>query len=241
MDGPTGRDAATQDRHDPFQTDFRLGTGPARHYNTDLSSPENRRRAHIYNLWFDHAILRKVWTNFAEVAPGVYRSNQPTHERFVKLKEMGIRSVLNLRGAAGAAHYLVEEESCRELGLDLVNVSFQARHAAPRAEILKVIAAFRGIEKPFVMHCKSGADRAGFAAAIYLLVIEGRPVAEARRMLSTKYIHFRWTRTGVLDFILDLFEARNAEGPISFEDWVATEYDHLQVQQAFDKTKRPIF
>lgn len=211
------------------------------HYNTDLSTPENRRRAHIYNLWFDHAILRTFWTNFDEVAPGVYRSNQPTHKRFAKLREMGIKAILNLRGAAGAAHYLVEEESCREVGLSLVNVSFQARHAAPAQDILKVIAAFRSIERPFVMHCKSGADRAGFAAAIYLMVIEGRPVAEARRMLAVRYIHFRWTKTGVLDYILDLYEARDAQDPISFEDWVATEYDHLAVQRAFNETKRPVF
>ena len=68
-------------------------------YDTDLSTPENRRRAHIYNLWFDHAILRKVWTNFYPVAPGVYRSNQPTHERFVRLRDQGIKTILNLRGA----------------------------------------------------------------------------------------------------------------------------------------------
>ena len=102
-------------------------------YNTDLSTPENRRRAHIYNLWFDHAILRKFWTNFFPVAPGVYRSNQPTHERFVKLKKIGIKSVLNLRGATRAAHYLVEQESCENLGLTLVNVSLMARNAAPAA------------------------------------------------------------------------------------------------------------
>lgn len=210
-------------------------------YNTDLSTPENRRRARIYNLWFDHAALRTVWTNFDAVAPGVYRSNQPTHRRFERLKAMGIRSILNLRGAAGAAHFLVEEESCRELGLNLVNVSFHARHAAPAEDILKVIAAFRSIERPFVMHCKSGADRAGFAAAIYLMVIEGRPVTDARRMLGVKYIHFRWTKTGVLDYILDLYEARNVRAPISFEDWVASEYDYLAVQAAFNETKRPIF
>lgn len=211
------------------------------HYNTDLSTPENRRRAHIYNLWFDHAILRTVWTNFDTVAPGVYRSNQPTHRRFERLKAAGIRSILNLRGAAGAAHYLVEEESCRELGLRLVNVSFHARHSAPAEDILKVIAAFRGIERPFVMHCKSGSDRAGFASAIYLMAIEGRPVAEARRMLALKYIHFRWTRAGILDYILDLYEARNARAPISFEDWVASEYDYLAAQTTFTETKRPIF
>lgn len=211
------------------------------YYNTDLSTPENRRRAQIYNLWFDHAILRKFWTNFFPVADGVYRSNQPTHARFVKLKEMGIKSVLNLRGAGGAAHYLVEEESCRELGLNLVSVTFHARYAAPAEDILKVIEAFRTIERPFVMHCKSGADRAGLAAAIYLMVIEGRPVTVARKMLSMKYIHFKWTKTGVLDYILDLYEVRATQSPISFEEWVATEYDNLAVQKDFQEKKKPIF
>ncbi|RKF14126.1 protein tyrosine phosphatase [Roseovarius spongiae] len=210
-------------------------------YNTDLSTPENRRRANIYNLWFDHAALRVLWTNHYPVAPGVWRSNQPTHRRFERLKAMGFRSVLNLRGSAGAAHYLAEEESCARLGLNLVSVTLHARFAAPPEDIAAVIAAFRSIEKPFVMHCKSGADRAGFAAAIYLMVIEGRPVSEARKMLGLKYIHFRRSRTGVLDYILDLYDARNARDPIGFEDWVATEYDNEQVQRDFERKFKPLF
>jgi len=210
-------------------------------YNTDLSTPENRRRAHIYNLWFDHAILRAVWTNQFPVASGVWRSNQPTHARLVRLKAMGVRSILNLRGAAGAAHYLTEEESCRRLGMTLVNCTLQARDAAPRANIQALITAFREIERPCVMHCKSGADRAGFAAAIYLMVIEGRPVTEARRMLGLKYIHFKWTRTGVLDFILDSYEARHFEDGIGFEDWIATEYDHETIQTAYHAAHKPLF
>ena len=210
-------------------------------YNTDLSTPENRRRAHIYNMWFDHAVLRMFWTNFYPVAPGVFRSNQPTHKRFEELKAMGIRSVLNLRGAGGAAHYLVEEESCAQLGLNLVNVTLHARFAAPRHDIQAVIDAFRTIEKPFVMHCKSGADRAGFAAAIYLLVIEGRPVSDARKMLSFKYIHIKSSRTGVLDYILDLYEARNAASPIGFETWVKSEYENEAVQSEFEAKFKPRF
>lgn len=210
-------------------------------YNTDLSTPENRRRAHIYNLWFDHAILRGIWTNFCEVAPGVYRSNHPTHKRFEQMKEIGIKSVLNLRGSFGAAHYLVEEESCRELGLTLVSINLQARHAPPAKEILAMIAAFRELEKPFVMHCKSGADRAGLAAALYLLVIEGRPMAEARKMLSPRFLHFKFTKTGVLDHILDVYEARNAETPIRFEDWINESYDMHAMQADYLSKHRPWF
>ncbi len=210
-------------------------------YNTDLSTPDNRRRAHIYNLWFDHSILRGIWTNFFEIAPGVYRSNHPTAKRFAKMKAQGMKSVLNLRGSHGAAHYLTEQEICKELGLTLVNISMQARNAPPGEEILAMIRAFRTLEKPFVMHCKSGADRAGFASALYLLVIEGRPMPEARRMLGLKYLHVKQSKTGVLDHILAVYEARNASDPIEFEDWVRTEYDATAMQADYHANHRPWF
>lgn len=210
-------------------------------FNTDLSTPENRRRAHIYNLWFDHAVLRGIWTNQFEIAPGVWRSNHPTHKRFAKLKAQGFKSILNLRGAGGAAHYLTEQESCAKLGLTLVDVRLNARNAAPRKDIQAVIDAFRSIERPFMMHCKSGADRAGFAAAIYLMVIEGRPVSEARGMLSLRFWHVKQSRTGVLGYILDLFEARHAETGIGFEEWIQTEYDNKAVQRDFEAKFKPWF
>jgi protein tyrosine/serine phosphatase len=91
------------------------------------------------------------------------------------------------------------------------------------------------------MHCKSGADRAGFASAIYLMVIEGQSVAEARSMLAFKYLHIKRSKTGVLGYILDLYEARAAETGIGFEDWVETEYDNEAVQAAFLKRYKPWF
>jgi protein tyrosine phosphatase (PTP) superfamily phosphohydrolase (DUF442 family) len=136
------------------------------HFNVDPTVPGNERRARIYNRYFDHAILRGIWTNEREIAPGVFRSNHPTHERFAQMPARGIHTVLNLRGASVSAHYMTEKASCEALGLTLVNATLHARTAASRAEIQHLIAVFRKIEKPFVMHCKSGADRAGFASAI---------------------------------------------------------------------------
>ncbi|MBY5972892.1 tyrosine-protein phosphatase [Ferrimonas balearica] len=203
------------------------------HYNTDLSTPELRRRANVYNLWFDHAALRILWTNFFQIAPGVWRSNHPTHRRFAKMKAMGITHVLTLRGDKPTAHYLTEVESCRELGLTLIARRLHARKAPSREEVLAVIETLSTIPRPFVMHCKSGADRAGLASAIYLMVIEGRPVEEARKMLSPKYIHIRKSKTGVLDHLLDVYAARNAKEPIGFEDWIRTEYDADRIKADF--------
>lgn len=203
-------------------------------YNVDLSTPENRRRAAIYNDWFDHAILRRVWTNFDEVAPGVYRSNQPTHARFEQLKARGITTILNLRGATDTPPYFVEEESCRALGLNLINISLFASKAMARERLQELIAIFKTIDLPFLMHCKSGADRTSLAAAIWLMVMEDAPVDVARKQLSIRYIHLKWTKKGIVDYILESYAAHNDRNPISFEDWIDTVYDHNVLQHRFD-------
>ena len=202
----------------------------------DISTPEARRAARQHVLWRDHGILRTFWTNFGEVAPGVYRSNHPDHARLTRYRKMGIKAVLNLRGTPQMAHHLFEVESCAELGLDLVSVALHARRPAKKEEMQRLFAAFDQIARPFVMHCKSGADRAGLAAALYLLD-QGAPIDRARKELSLRYLHLRFTKTGVQDHMLDLFEARQAQGTISVRDWVAREYDPDVLAQSFARQR----
>ena len=198
----------------------------------DLTDPGRRWRAALHYHLVDHAILRHHWTNMDEVAPGVWRSNQPTHARFKALKATGIRTVINLRGAGEASFHLFERESCAALGLRLVSVALRSRRAPERDEVLKLLEAFRTIEKPFLIHCKSGADRSGFAAALYRLT-QGATVAEARRHLSWRYLHMKRSRAGVLGHVLDLYEARLRQGPIGIEAWFETEYDADAAQAGF--------
>ncbi len=202
-------------------------------FNVAPDTPALRRRAEFYTSYFDHGILRKLWSNFHKVAPGVYRSNHPDRRHLEKMKALGIRTVINLRGTNGGAPYLIEQQDCAALGLRMIDVNMVARMAPPRDFFLQLFDAFRAAEKPFVMHCKSGADRSGLAAALWLITYEGETVAQARRMLSPRYIHFKWTKTGVLDHILDCYEARLARGQISFEDWIRSEYDHQDMQRSY--------
>lgn len=206
-------------------------------YNVDRSTPENLRKNEFYNRWLDHAILRKHWTNFFEISPGVYRSNHPTHERLIAMKALGISTVLTLRGLGNTAYNFTEIESCESLGLTLVQTSLHARQAPEREKIVNLIKMFRSLEKPFVFHCKSGADRAGLASAIYLMVFDDVPVAEAKKMLSFKYLHIKRSGTGVLDRLLDTFEDYAKRTPISFEEWVENVYDHTELQADFDNNR----
>ena len=199
----------------------------------DLRDPGQRRRASLHYHLVDHAFLRHHWTNMDEVAPGVWRSNQPTHARFKALKAMGIRTIVNLRGEGGASFHHFARESCAVLGLRQISVALRSRRAPERGEVLKLFEAFRTAEKPFLIHCKSGADRSGFASALYLIAHEGATVAEAKRHLSWRYLHMRRGRAGVLGHVLDLYAARLRNGPIGVEEWFATEYDAETAQAGF--------
>lgn len=180
------------------------------------------RRARIYMRWFDHEILRHVWTNQAEIAPGVYRSNQPTLARLERLRAAGIKTVLCLRGD-NTLPYAAIRGHCDQLGMRLAAVGLSARQPPTAESILCLIDLFRTMERPFVMHCKSGADRAGLASAIYLIVIEGKSVTQARRMFCWRYIHFKRTKTGVLDRFLEAYARDGAGMPL--EAWVRDRYD----------------
>ncbi|MGR3570387.1 fused DSP-PTPase phosphatase/NAD kinase-like protein [Brevirhabdus sp.] len=191
----------------------------------DISSPAVRRSLKWHYHLFDHAFLRSWWSNFDRVAEGVYRSNQPGHARLAKLRDKGIRAVLNLRGETEYSPYLFERESCEALGLTLIDLPIRAREAPYRERLVELIDIMRRIDRPFLMHCKSGADRTSLAAVLYLVIFEGEPLDRARRHLGLRYIHLRWTKTGIIDALFDSFAERHAETGVGLEDWVRHEYD----------------
>lgn len=191
-----------------------------------LAHPAGRLRAWLHYQFKDHAVLRHLWTNAAEVAPGVWRSNHPTRRRLARMQAtLGLRAVLNLRGEAPDPRLLFEREACEALGLDLVSVALSARRPPRRADLADLLDAFGRIERPFVIHCKSGADRTGFAAAAWLLA-QGAPMAAARRQLSPRFLHFAGTRAGILDRVLDLYAASPHAGRDGgFAAWVREGYE----------------
>ncbi|SFR34052.1 Dual specificity phosphatase, catalytic domain [Yoonia tamlensis] len=202
-------------------------------FGHDITDPAERKRSQFHFNWLDHGVLRLRWHNFEEFAPGAYRSNHPNHKRFTAYAALGVKSVLNLRGVAKQPHYLFEVESCEKLGLTLVNSQMAARRAPSVKELTKLIHSFETIEKPFLMHCKSGADRTGLAAAIYLMLYAGKPLEEARGQLSFRFLHIRKTATGILDHFLDVYAARNARAPIAIDDWIKSEYDPEALTKSF--------
>ena len=203
----------------------------------EIESAKGRARAKRQFDWQDHDLLRRRWHNFETVAPGVYRSNQPSATRFADYAEMGIKTILNLRGALDEPFYLFEQEACDALGLEIVSIGLSARKAPRKDRLLKLVDVFETIERPFLIHCKSGADRTGLAAALYLLQYSDADDDTLRAQLSFRYLHIRKSSTGILDFVLETYLARRQQSPIKLRDWVVAEYDRDQMMAAYAEMK----
>lgn len=190
-----------------------------------IATPAARRRALIDFHLFDHGALRAVWRNLHEVAPGVWRSNQPSPGQLARLRAKGFRAVLNLRGAKPFAYYHLEREACARLGLTFVSLPLSASRPVPAATLFELEDVFRRLPRPFLMHCKSGADRTGVAAALYLLMVEGAPVAAAARELHWRFMHFRDGEAGILDLFLEAYGVAQAARGIGIQEWIRDGYD----------------
>jgi len=186
------------------------------------------------DLWaVDHGIFRFAYLNLHEVAPGVWRSAQPGPRDIRRLAKRGVRTIINLRGERDCGSYRLEQEACRRHGVQLVDFKMRSRGVPKKETIHQAAALFERVRYPVLIHCKSGADRAGMMGALYLLLREGRPVEDAMRQLSLKYGHFKQADTGVLDHFFASYRAANARQPIDFMTWVNEKYDPGEVAATF--------
>ena len=97
----------------------------------------------------------------------------------------------------------------------------------------RAVEIFDTIEYPALIHCKSGADRAGIISVLYALTKLNLPYEEAITHLSLKYLHVKAGKTGVLDYFFECYRVYNETTPIAFMDWVENVYDRDAVQAGF--------
>ena len=165
----------------------------------DLTTAMGRFKAHWSYFWKDHAFLRTTFTNAHWLGPDLVRTNQPSPGQLAWWKRRGIRTVINLRGQRDEAYYWLEKAACERLGLTLIDAPLDSRDAPGRDRIDRARELFRTIEYPALIHCKSGADRAGMMAVLYRHFHLGEPISAAMSDLGKRTLNSREGLTGVLD------------------------------------------
>jgi len=200
----------------------------------DMAKPAGRLRAWLDYLWNDHAYLRLGFSNAHWISDELVRANQPWPHQLAVWKAKGIRTVINLRGGQDGSFYALEQEACARLGLKLETFRVGSREAPTRETVLGAKRLFERIEYPALMHCKSGADRAGMMSVLYMHFRQGRTLREAMDQLGLKYLHVRHGKTGVLDYTFERYLAEGEPAGLSFLEWVKSPaYDPAGLKAEF--------
>ena len=191
-------------------------------------------------LFVDHGVIRAVYLNLHPVGAQAWRAAQPLPGQIERLaREKGLRAVISLRGGVLHGSYPLEREACERHGLRFVRAVLRSRGLPSHEELAAIRQLIREIETPVLFHCKSGADRAGFMGALWMIEREGASAAEAKAQLSLRYGHISHGSTGVLDRFMEEAAAAEARG-LSFDEWVAREYDRETVLAAHKADRRSL-
>ncbi len=168
--------------------------------------------------------------NFHTVIPNeVYRSAQLsplTLER--RIRELGLRSVINLRTDDGNASWSKSEHEVTEVrGVDLHLVRLSV-FMPPRATLQRLVRLLDTAKRPLLLHCLMGVERSGIASAIAIL-LEGGDVAEARKQFGLVYGFLPLICKPDLPEVLDDYGRwlglRGAShSPDLFRHWVKNDY-----------------
>ncbi len=105
--------------------------------------------------------------NLHKVSDILYRGAQPEAVGFKKLKEMGIKTVINLR------KFHSDRDEIDDLVFNYQHIYMTAWHPEEK-ELVKFLRIVSDpSNQPVFVHCQHGADRTGTMCALYRLAING--------------------------------------------------------------------
>ncbi len=191
----------------------------------DLSQKSGRLAALVDMTFRDHAFLRVWWQNAHWISNEMMRANQPWPFQIRRRAAQGIKTIVNLRGGFGSSFHQLEREACERAGIKLENFTVTSRGAPTLEQVRGAKDLFERITYPALMHCKSGADRAGLMSVLYMHYRQGQPIEQAMKMLSLRYGHVRQGKTGIIDHFFEQYLARGKAKGLSLIEWMERDYD----------------
>lgn len=186
-------------------------------------------------IFIDHAFFRLFYNLRAKVGRDLYRSSHPMPYQVRAAQRAGVKSIINLRGIeTHLGSNVLEWEEAVKIGLPVVHFTMGSREAPYRDAVLGFDKLFETLPMPALAHCKSGADRAGLASVLYLLLRENAPYEVAIKQLNFwRNGHVKQAKTGVLDHFFETYRQHHAAHGTPFREWVEKHYDRDAVMQSF--------
>lgn len=123
--------------------------------------------------------------NFGRVSEVLYRGAQPTERGFARLKQMGIKTVVDLRGAS-------HRDDIDAFGFKYVHIPTNVMQIEPGKVIEFLRIASDPANQPVFVHCERGADRTGCYVAAYRMVRQGWSEPDAEAELPRFHFNLFW-------------------------------------------------
>ena len=147
--------------------------------------------------------LHRELPNFYKVNERLCRGGQPQRGGLKKLSELGIKTVVNLRGEGESVKE--DRAEAEALGLRYFSVPMPALGRPTDEQVERVLALMDDHKNwPVFVHCRRGSDRTGTVIAVYRILCERwteeQAIAEAKRFGLAR-IQFRKK-----DYISDYYE-----------------------------------
>ena len=137
-------------------------------------------------------------SNLYKVSDKLYRSAQPTAEGMKNLKQMGIRTVINLRS------FNFDQPEIADTDLAQEHIYMKAWHPE-REDLIRFLKIATNPKKaPMLVHCQHGADRTGAMCALYRVVVQGWTKEQAIREMTEGGFNFHEIWKNLPAWIKDL-------------------------------------
>lgn len=134
--------------------------------------------------------------NFHEVHPFLYRSGEPTEAGLKKLKELGVRTIIDLRAPSERAF----DEKKAANDLDMKYIMLTMTSASPTEKQVSTILSTiqKAQDHPdkgkVLVHCAHGSDRTGCMIGIWRVTQEGWSYEDAYKEMRKYWFTPKFTK-----------------------------------------------
>jgi protein tyrosine phosphatase (PTP) superfamily phosphohydrolase (DUF442 family) len=125
--------------------------------------------------------------NLYRISGELYRGDQPSPQGMRNLKDLGPKTILNLRS------FHSDRDEIGETGLAYEHITMKAWHPEEEdvVRFLKIVTDPK--RAPVLVHCQHGADRTGTMIAVYRIAVQDWSKAEAIREMTQGGFGFHQT------------------------------------------------
>ncbi|MDP2046942.1 MAG: tyrosine-protein phosphatase [Deltaproteobacteria bacterium] len=136
--------------------------------------------------------------NLYRVSGELYRGDQPSAQGMQNLKELGLKTIINLRS------FHSDRDEIGDTVLAYVHITMKAWHPEEKEAVrfLKIVTDPK--RTPALVHCQHGSDRTGTMIAIYRIAVQGWSKDEAVREMTEGGFRFHWIWSNLPQWVQDL-------------------------------------